>query len=103
MVRNPIAALAGLATYNHDSGPKNGKRYIKGGRAKVREALYMAMQSAFRFNPIISSHYNKLISKNKPHKVATIACMRKLLIHLHFKLRNEFYLKKNTVLLNQST
>ena len=61
MGRNPIAALAGLATYNHDSGPKNGKRYIKGGRAKVREALYMAMQSACRFNPIISAHYNKLI------------------------------------------
>ncbi len=36
-----IAALAGLAPINNDSGEFRGKRSVRGGRPRVRKALYM--------------------------------------------------------------
>ncbi|MDH5548262.1 MAG: IS110 family transposase [Gammaproteobacteria bacterium] len=36
-----VAALTGVAPYNHDSGKLRGKRRIKGGRHSVRTILYM--------------------------------------------------------------
>lgn len=78
--RQQIAALAGLAPMNHDSGKMRGKRAIRGGRTHVRSALYMAALSAIRFNPIIKEIYTRLKSNGKPFKVIMTACMRKLLI-----------------------
>ena len=43
-----VAALAGLAPFNHDSGSLRGSRHIRGGRSEVRMALYMATLSAWR-------------------------------------------------------
>lgn len=74
-----IAALAGLAPFNRDSGKKRGKRRVFGGRQAVRRVLYMAALSASRHNPIIKDFYLRLISKGKPFKVAITACMRKML------------------------
>lgn len=48
--KRQIAALAGVAPYNNDSGRKNGIRRIKGGRMEVRNVLYMAALSSVRFN-----------------------------------------------------
>lgn len=81
--RKKIAALVGVAPYNCDSGQKRGKRAIWGGRASVRSALYMAALSATRFNPVIKSFYEKLVTAGKPSKVAITACMRKLLTILN--------------------
>lgn len=81
--RQQIAALAGLAPYNHDSGGKRGKRKIYAGRARVRTALYMATLSAARFNPMIRETYQRLLAAGKPKKVALCACARKLLIKLN--------------------
>lgn len=77
--RQQIAALAGLAPYNRDSGKKRGARRIFGGRKGVRRVLYMACLSAIRCNPTIRSMYERLIGKGKIFKVAITACMRKLL------------------------
>lgn len=77
--RQQIAALAGLAPFNRDSGKKRGKRRVFGGRQAVRRVLYMAALSASRHNPIIKDFYLRLISKGKPFKVAITACMRKML------------------------
>ena len=89
-----IAALAGLAPMNRDSGEFRGRRMIVGGRPSVRRALYMAALAASRHNPIIRLHYEKLRRAGKPFKVALVACMRKLLIILNAMLRNRSSWKK---------
>ena len=86
--RKQIAALAGVAPFNHDSGKMNGKRSIWGGRASVRTVLYMAGMSAIRHNPIIKKFYERLIKAGKLFKVALIACMRKLLTILNAMVRS---------------
>jgi transposase len=85
--RKEIAALAGVAPFNHDSGKKRGKRMIHGGRPFIRRVLYMATLSATRFNPIIQAMYQRLLKAGKQKKVAIVACMRKLLTILNAIIR----------------
>ena len=85
--RKEIAALVGVAPFNRDSGLWRGRRTIWGGRAPVRNVLYMATLAAMRFNPLIHSFYQRLIIAGKPKKVALVACMHKLLIILNAILR----------------
>ena len=86
--RREIAALVGVAPLNRDSGTLRGQRTVWGGRAPVRAALYMAVVSATRFNPVIRTFYLRLRAKGKPAKVALTACMRKLLVILNAMLRS---------------
>lgn len=74
-----IAALAGLAPYNRDSGKWKGQRFIQGGRSRVRRALHMPALAAVSHNPVLKAFYKRLIDSGKPHKVALTATMRKLL------------------------
>jgi transposase len=90
--RAQISALAGLAPYDRDSGQTSKKRFIQGGRAKVRRALYMAALTAARCNPVLKPCYQRLRASGKPVKVALIAIARKLLIHLN-SLMTDFYKK----------
>ena len=83
-----IAALVGVAPFNHDSGKHRGKRRIKGGRLSVRNVLYMATLSATRFNPVIRRFYERLLAAGKEKKVALTACMRKLLTILNALIRD---------------
>lgn len=85
--RNQASALAGVAPYNRDSGTQKGKRSIAGGRVRVRCALYMATLAAVRHNPVLKAHYQHLLSKGKPRKVALVACMRKFIIHINTVLK----------------
>ena len=78
-----LTALAGLAPWSHDSGQRRGHRAIRGGREKVRRALYMAALSAIRFNPELRGFYRRLRRRGKLGKVALVAVMRKLLLQLH--------------------
>jgi transposase len=87
--RQEIAALAGLAPFNRDSGKKRGKRRIFGGRKKVRRVLYMACLSAIKCNPVIRSFYQRLIQKGKLFKVAITACMRKMLTIMNAMTRDQ--------------
>jgi transposase len=82
------SALAGVAPFNKDSGQMKGKRQIGGGRAPVRSALYMAILSARKFNPVIKKFYDRLIAKGKLAKVAMVACMRKLIIIMNAMMRD---------------
>ena len=86
--RKEIAALVGIAPLNRDSGTIRGKRMIWGGRAPVRVALYLSIWSASRWNPVIREHYQRLLARGKPPKVAQVACMRKLLTILNAMVRN---------------
>jgi transposase len=87
--RQQIAALVGVAPFNDDSGKRRGQRYIRGGRADVRCALYMATLAAKQWNPVIAQMYDRLIAKGKPFKVAMTACMRKLLTILNAILKSK--------------
>lgn len=82
-----IVLLAGLAPINYDSGKKRGRRFIRGGRRNIRSILYMSALTAIRYNPVIKSFYESLISKGKPKKVAITACMRKILVTLNAMAR----------------
>lgn len=85
--RGAIAALAGVAPMNADSGPVRGQRHIRGGRAPARKALYMAALCATLHNPLLKAYYQHLKTKGKPAKVALTAVMRKLLLHLNSLLK----------------
>lgn len=74
------AALAGLAPFADDSGPRQGRRRIQGGRANLRKALYMAAVAASRCNPELRSFYQRLRASGKPAKLALIAVARKLIV-----------------------
>lgn len=87
--RRRIAALAGLAPLNRDSGTLRGRRMIGGGRPTVRRALYMATVAAIRFNPAIARFYHRLVANGRPPKVALTAAMRKLLTILNAVLRDQ--------------
>lgn len=86
--RQQIAALVGVAPVNKDSGKKQGRRRVYGGRADVRSVLYMAALAAKKFNPVIKKFYERLIKNGKEKKVALTACMRKLLVILNAMLHS---------------
>ena len=86
--RRQIAALVGVAPFNRDSGTLRGHRTTWGGRAEVRQVLYMATMSAIRCNPAIRCFYRRLRDNGKPGKVALVACMRKLLTILNAVVRD---------------
>ena len=85
--REQISALAGLAPRAVQSGPYDGPRHIRGGRANVRAALYMATLAALRCNPVIKHYYIHLKQLGKQAKVAITACMHKLLMILNSMLK----------------
>lgn len=83
-----IAALAGVAPLNRDSGTWRGKRTVWGGRAQIRATLYMAALVAARHNPVIRAFYQRLCAAGKAKKAAVVACMRKLLLILNAMLKH---------------
>jgi transposase len=85
--RREIAALAGLAPYDFDTGTFRGKRRIWGGRAEVRKALYMAALSASRANPALKTFAQRLKAAGKPPKLVLIAVARKILTILAAMIR----------------
>jgi len=86
--RREIASLVGLAPFNCDSGKWRGKRFIAGGRSKVRCTLYMSSLAAAYHNPVIQALRRRLQNQGKPFKVVLTACMRKLLIILNAMVKN---------------
>lgn len=86
--RTRIAALAGLAPFNHDSGAGRAQRHIRAGRSQVRRALYMAAFTSIRCNPVLKPFYRQLRARRKSHRGAITAVMRKLLIHLNHIIRS---------------
>ena len=83
------AMLAGVAPLACDSGQQKGQRAIRGGRAVVRTATYMAAVSAARFNPDMKRFYDRLVAKGKRAKVALTAVIRKLLVLANTLLKED--------------
>lgn len=87
--RRPIAALVGVAPLNYDSGQCRGPRRVWGGRASVRQDLYMATLVATQGNPVIRAFYGRLRDRGKPPKVALTAAMRRRLTLLNALMRDQ--------------
>jgi transposase len=82
--REQVAALAGLAPYDDDSGRRSGSRHIQGGRARLRTSLYAAaLPAAIFWNPQLVTFYKRLRASGKTHKIALVASARKLLIFIN--------------------
>jgi transposase len=85
--RQSIAALVGLAPFADDSGTVSRIRRIRGGRGKVRIALYQAAVAAIRYCPTMKAFYASLKGRGKATKVALIAVARKILVLANALLR----------------
>ena len=86
--RQSIAALVGLAPFADDSGTSSRIRHIRGGRGKVRIALYQAAVAAIRYCATMKAFYASLKARGKASKVALIAVARKLLVLANALLRD---------------
>ena len=86
--RREIAALAGVAPFNQDSGSSQGVRAIEGGRGRLRRVLYVATLAAVRCNPVLKPFYQRLRAAGKLPKVALVATMRRLLLILNAMLKS---------------
>ena len=93
--RKEIAALVGVAPMNRDSSSFAGKRYIRGGRHRVRTVLFVSMMSAIQCHPKLKPMYERMVAAGKPKKVAIVACMRKQLIILNTMVKNGTYWDEN--------
>lgn len=87
--RREIAALAGLAPFDNDSGKWRGRRFIRGGRAEITQAIYSAAMHASRGNGPLKPFRDRLIAAGKPTKVAIVATARKLLTILNAMMRDQ--------------
>ena len=89
MSRKQIAALVGVAPYAFESGAMKGRRCIWGGRAHVRQVLYMAAMSASNWNPVLKVFHNRLKAAGKLPKIALVAVMRKMITTLNAMVRDD--------------
>jgi transposase len=86
--RKRIAALAGLAPFARESGLQRGRRAIWGGRGDARAMLFLAAQSAARWNPPLRIFYERLVGRGKSKKAALTAVARKLLVSINAMIRD---------------
>jgi transposase len=88
MSRKQVAALVGVAPYAFESGTLKGRRCIWGGRAHVRQVLYMAAMSASNWNPVLKAFHDRLTAGGKLPKVVIVAVMRKMITMLNAMVRD---------------
>lgn len=87
--RRQIASLAGLAPFACESGHWRGQRHIRGGRAVVRSALYLATWTAVRRAAPFRTIYEKLVAAGKPRQLALLAVARRMLVVLNEMMRTQ--------------
>lgn len=87
--RRQAASLAGLAPHPNDSGRFKGYRSMRGGRPAIRSVLFMAALSASRAKGPLGHFYQRLIDNGKKPIVAISALMRKIIVILNAKLRDD--------------
>ena len=83
-----VAKLVGLAPLADDSGKRNGKRSIRGGRAGVRSILFLVARIAAKYDKSLAAFRDKLLAAGKPKMVVRIALAHKLLVRLNAKARD---------------
>jgi transposase len=95
LTRRQIASLAGVAPHPKESGHYQGYRSTKGGRSQVKRALFMAVLSAKKYNPLLKKFYDGLVARGKKKMVALTATMRKMIVILNAKVRDFFQSNTN--------
>ena len=88
LTRQQVAALAGVAPMNRDSGRGSGRRFVTGGRSGVRTAVFQAALSARRYNAPLKAFADRLTAAGKPAEVVLIAVVRKLIVIANALLRD---------------
>jgi len=88
--REQAASLLGVAPFIHESGRYKGQRRTGGGRARARTSLFAAALAAARqWNPALIALYDRLTKAGKPHALAIVACVRKLIIYANTVLAQD--------------
>lgn len=87
LTRRTAASLAGCAPHPRDSGIKNRKRTVFGGRGTIKRMLFLAAMAARRHEPNLKAFYEKLVSGGKPKMVAITAIMRKIIVIANARLK----------------
>jgi transposase len=82
-----ISKLAGVAPLARDSGKYQGRRAVRGGRASVRDLLFIVASVVGRYEPDFIAFQQRLRAAGKPPKVVRIALAHKLLVRLNAKAR----------------
>jgi transposase len=82
-----ISKLVGLAPLANDSGKRNGRRCVRGGRASVRSILFLVADIARKYDNDLASFRDRLIAQGKEKMVVRIALAHKLLVRLNAKAR----------------
>lgn len=95
LCRRRIASLAGLAPHARESGTWRGARTIRGGRRKVREALYIAALTASRRVPSLAAMRDRMRAAGKAPKTILVAVARQLLVILNAMIRKSLPLTLN--------
>ena len=88
MTGRQAASLAGLAPHPHQSGQRDGRRRVRGGRPEVKRALFMAAMAARNHNPTLKPVYERLVRNGKTPLVALTAIMRKLITIINARVRD---------------
>ena len=83
-----VSKLAGLAPLAHDSGKREGKRLVRGGRRNVRAILFVVAGVVRRHDPDFAAFHQRLSAAGKPRKVIRIALAHKLLVRLNARARD---------------
>lgn len=87
--RRQIAALVGDAPVSRDSGPRQGRRTLQGGRGGVRNGLYRATIRYLVHTPVIGAFSRRLQANGKPTPVWLVACLRTRLTILNAMMRHQ--------------
>lgn len=75
-----ITSYLGLAPKIYQSGKLKGRSPIcKMGMGHIRAVLYMAARAARKGNEACKKLYERMVAKGKPHKVAMVALVNKLI------------------------
>jgi transposase len=83
-----VSKLAGLAPLAKDSGKSQGKRSTRGGRANLRNILFVIAENGRRHNPVFAAFHERLTKQGKAKKVIRVALAHKLLVQLNAKARD---------------
>ena len=86
--KGQVARIVGLAPIANDSGKASMPRHIAGGRAIMRQSLYMAAVVAIQRNSKIADDAASLKKRGKPAKLVITAVMRKIVIILNAIIRD---------------
>jgi transposase len=86
--KKAVAKLVGVAPIAKDSGKRNGKRPVRGGRSSVRTILFVVAEVVRRFDPDFAAFHKRMSQAGKAKKVIRIALAHKLLVRLNAKARD---------------